>query len=99
MTQIDIAQIDKLAELSRIALTDTEKVAMQKDISSILGYVDQIQAISETAPSRAPQKVRNIMREDIPRDEGGTFTTAILANAPKHKDGYIEVKKILGSSQ
>ncbi len=93
---IDLKQIERLAELSRISLTDTEKVAMQKDISSILGYVEQIQNVSESAPARKPQKVRNVMREDAPRYESGTYTADIIANAPKHKDGYVEVKKILG---
>ncbi len=93
--KIELAEIEKLAALSRISLTDEEKVSMQKDLGAILGFVTQIQVVSESAPARQPEKVRNIMREDTQPNEGGFNTEAILANVPKKKDNYVQVKKIL----
>ena|SRR5258708_7530584 len=100
-TMIEIKEIEKLAELSHIRLTDAEKVQMQKEIGSILGYIDQIKNVSgdiSAATDRekqAKQKVRNVLREDIAPHESGIHTEAILADAPKREGNYLKVKKIL----
>ena len=42
---MQIKDIEKLAELAKIELTDSEKEALLKDLDSILGYVKQIESV------------------------------------------------------
>lgn len=102
---VELKDIEKLAELSRISLTDTEKVQMRSEIDSILGYVTQIQKVSgqpRSVEDRSSHKdeVRNVLREDDGPDArliiSGSCTEALLGNVPKRNGDYVEVKKILG---
>ena len=99
-----MSEIEKLAEMSRISLSPEEKTTLQKEIGSILDYVKQVQGAtsdsgdtSVIAPeSRAKKLVNTVMRPDTTAKKGGECTAYILANAPRKKDGYIQVKKIVG---
>ena len=37
----------------------------------------------------------NVVREDVVTNETGSNTDAILANAPKVKNGFVEVEQVL----
>ncbi|MCW9054432.1 MAG: Asp-tRNA(Asn)/Glu-tRNA(Gln) amidotransferase subunit GatC [Candidatus Pacebacteria bacterium] len=91
---MDEAHIEKLATLSRISLTPEERLALKEDIGAILGYVEQIQSIPADLTPEV-DTLRNIMREDGEPHAPGIYTEELLAEAPKTRDNYIEVKKIL----
>ncbi len=89
--------IDNLAVLARLDLSDAEKDKLQKDMESILGYISELQkapAVEESHKS-SDYSLKNVMREDGEAYESGVNTEAILAEAPKVKNGYFAVKKIL----
>lgn len=86
--------IEKLANLSRIKISDAEKDSMQKDIESILEYVGQVKNISTPSATEVPE-LRNIMRDDIVTHESGEYTDDLLACAPARDGNYLKVKKIL----
>ena len=94
--------IDNLANLARIALSEAEKDKLQRDMESILGYVGELQKApsfaeaSEGKPSN--HYLRNVMREDEGAFESGLNTEIILSQAPKRRGDYFVVKKILGDS-
>ena len=96
-------EVIKLANLSRLKLSDEEIDRMQKDMGAILSYVDKLKEVvgTETGPVMSVNK--NVMREDKNPHPGGVYTKKLIELAPKHeenKDGmYVKVKKILGSSQ
>lgn len=92
---MDIKDIEKLALLARIELSEEEKQKMVKEMDSILGFVDQIQKADVNIAEREAGEVRNIMREDGEPHESGKYTEDILKEAPKTREGYVEVKKIL----
>lgn len=101
---VEIKDIEKLAALSRISLTEAEKAQMRSEIEAILGYVAQIQKVSgtpKTAEERSREKkdeVRNILREDAAparTHTPGEYSEALLANAPKREGRFVKVKKIL----
>jgi len=93
LTKKEIAQV---AELARIAQTDDQLEDSVKDVSSILGFVESLQAIDTSGikPSSQVTGLTDVWREDVvlrcelSRDE-------LLANAPLTQDGYIKVKKVL----
>ena len=92
---IEKKDVEKLAELSRIDISEDEKKMFIKDFDAILGYVSEIQKVSALEPKPQAGKLRNIMREDENPHKSGEFTKAILEEAPSVKNGYVKVKKIL----
>lgn len=95
---IEIRDIEKLAELSRINISGEEKEIFRKDIESVLGYVDQIKMVAggtDMAMPREEGELKNVFREDENWHNSGQFTEALLESAPEKEDGYIKVKKIL----
>lgn len=93
MRKEDIAH---LAKLSRIAVSDSEATALAEDITSILGYVSEIEEI--TGNKEGEKKVGalyNVMREDENPHEPGKYTEDLLALAPDRDGQYVRVKKII----
>ena len=97
---LTIDDINNLARLARIELSEEEKVKLQKDMESILGYVGQItNVVSQPATLNAPNvagwsDVINVMREDAVTTVTGEYTEAVLANAPRREGDYFSVKAI-----
>ena len=86
---LEIKDIEKLAKLARIELTDSEKQAYLKDISAILGYVDQIKgAVAKTGEDRKVGELRNVMREDEVKYESGVNTDMIVNEFPSKERNY-----------
>ncbi len=98
---MEIRDIEKLAKLSRLELTDSEKATFARELESILKYVDQIREVSTGDQPAEIGDIYNVLREDIAIDgsgvahESGMFTEKILAQAPDTQDSFIKVKKIL----
>ena len=115
MTTVNFTKddVEKLASLSRLALTEEEKEGFAKDIGGILAYVGQIQEVAEgadiaahrTDKSNYPVELakRNVMREDVADKGTGTElnpdSSVLVESAPRHTEQYVQVKKILGGSQ
>lgn len=92
---LTIDDINNLARLARIELSDEEKLKLQKDMESILGYVGQITSVQlDTSTGGADMSLINVMRDDVVTTETGEYTEAILANAPKREGDYFSVKAI-----
>ena len=87
--------IDNLAELSRLELSDEEKTGYAKDLNRILEYVAEIQKVYINDVVMHDEKMLNIMRDDVVTTETGSNTEVLVNSAPEHKDGYIKVKKVL----
>jgi aspartyl-tRNA(Asn)/glutamyl-tRNA(Gln) amidotransferase subunit C len=89
--------IEHLAKLSRIAVTETEATALAEDITSILGYVSEIEAITgNTQGEKKIGELFNVMREDENPHEAGLYTEDLLNLAPERDGQYVKVKKIIG---
>ena len=91
ITSVDI---EKLASLARIKISDEEKESMRTDIESILAYVGQVKDLSGTVKDESPA-LRNVMRDDVVTHTSGEFTESLLALAPSREGNYLKVKKIL----
>lgn len=95
--------LDNLSELARITIAPEEKQKMLIDLQSILGYVSEInntEGVGSTEQeARGDTKYEaplfNIVREDVVTNETGSNTDEILANAPKVKNGFVEVEQVL----
>ena len=95
---MEIKDIEKLAKLARIELTDSKKQAYLKEIGAILDYVDQIKGVvAKVGEERKAGDLRNVMREDEIFNNSNSNTDVIVAEFPRKKDNYLKVKKILES--
>ena len=92
---MEIKDIENLANLCRIELSEDEKKELLGEMDSILSFVEQIQKVKTEDLKVEAGELRNIMREDKNPYVGGEFTDDILAEAPDTQNGYIRVKKIL----
>lgn len=90
---MNIKDVENLARLARIDLSEEEKVAMLKDMDSILGYVKQIEEV-EIADAHPEYEVRNVWREDdvLKREFDPELITGQF---PEAERGFLKVKKIL----
>ncbi len=95
--------VKKLAELSRLELSNEEIEKYAGQFDEILHYVDKIKARSEQREVRSENLkientfIKNIFRSDDDVQEGGIYTDKILKEAPDSKDGFVKVKKILNN--
>ena len=90
---MDIKDVENLAELAKIELTDKEKENLLKDMEEILGYVKQIQEV-KVEDIEPEYNNRNVWRDD--KIESREFSRDLIINQfPDAKDGFVKVKKIL----
>lgn len=92
-------EIQKLANLSRLKLSDEEIVRMQTEMTSILAYVDKLKAAAGKDAGPVMSTNKNVLREDANPHEGDLYTDKLVKAAPKSVGRLVKVKKILGSSQ
>lgn len=99
MAGISIQEIDHLANLSRIELTQAEKKKYAEQISDILDYVKKLGKLDtkNIEPTRQVTGLENVWGEDKIAASGKRQATRkeILKNAPLIKDRHIKVKTIL----
>ena len=91
---MELKDIEKLAELSRISLTALEKDGFLSDFESILAYVGEIKEVADEAPNREAGVLRNVMRDDVLYKKPLATREEILQDAPDRDGDYIKVKQI-----
>ena len=83
-----------LAQLARLDVTDEEVARLEKELPSILSFVEQVQKASTEAPVVSPE-VRNVMRPDENPHESGLYTKKILDAAPAQEKDQVKVMQVL----
>lgn len=92
---ITVKEIEHLANLARIKLTDTEKQALTKEFDSILGYIDQLKKVQVSLENENRMTmVKNVSRTDEVVNTTTEDRERLLNEAPQRVDDYIAVKKI-----
>ncbi len=86
--------IEHLATLARLEIADEEKELFVHQLDSVLGYVSEISAVATAHVTPTAGVLRNVLRDDAHPNIGGTFTEAILANAPHREKQYVKVEQI-----
>ncbi len=85
----------KLGKLSRIALSEAEVEKFQKNLDTILGYVDELKKV-DTEGLKEVNQVTGLINVQRPDEAvAAENREEILAQAPETKDGYFKVKAIL----
>jgi aspartyl-tRNA(Asn)/glutamyl-tRNA(Gln) amidotransferase subunit C len=87
--------IDYLANLARLALTETEKVKFSRQLGDILLYVEKLKQVEVAGvePMAHASPVYNVWQEDVARS--GLAVEQALLNAPAHRQHMIVVPKVV----
>ena len=95
---ISRADVEHVAKLARLALTDDEVEDLTAELGSILGHAADIEALAldDVPPTAHPLPLENVLRADdvrpsLDRDE-------VLAQAPAAEGGRFRVPRILGEA-
>jgi aspartyl-tRNA(Asn)/glutamyl-tRNA(Gln) amidotransferase subunit C len=93
--KLTLVQVEHIAELAKLALSDDEKAHYQEQLSAILEYAERLQAVdtSTIPPTATVLPLRNVMRTDEPRDSMGRED--VLANAPQAEANCFQVQAVL----
>ncbi|MCA9332548.1 Asp-tRNA(Asn)/Glu-tRNA(Gln) amidotransferase subunit GatC [Candidatus Saccharibacteria bacterium] len=96
MAKLSKEDVLKLARLAKLHLSDDEVEEFRKEISSILGYVEQLREINleNVKPTYQVTGLTNVMRSDDIINYGQN-QIELLKNAPQSESGQIKVRKIL----
>jgi aspartyl-tRNA(Asn)/glutamyl-tRNA(Gln) amidotransferase subunit C len=92
MIHFDKNDLLKVAKLSALRLDETEISLFEKQIKSILEFVEQLQQVEMTAETEHARNV-NIMREDVAHT--CTLAQTIRNQSPEKEGPYFVVPKIL----
>jgi aspartyl-tRNA(Asn)/glutamyl-tRNA(Gln) amidotransferase subunit C len=90
-------EVKHIAKLARLGLDEKEIEKYQKELSSILDYVEKLKKVKvvKVEPTSHPSKVENVMRGDIGRRKTEVQTSKELLDlAPETREGYLKVKSI-----
>ena len=95
MSHISADDVRKVATLARLDLPDDRIEIYTAQLESILGYVDQLQAVDTTD---VPPTTRAVEVVNVTRADGVNATKVreeILDQAPKREGDFYRVPKIL----
>lgn len=96
MAKLSHEDVLKLARLARLQLTDEEADKFAEEMSTILGYVEQLQNVKldNLKPTQQVTGLVNVMRPDEVV-EYGTSSEELLRIAPETENGHIKVKRMV----
>ncbi len=99
MTRIERAEVERIAELARLDLSDAEAVRMTADLSTILGYVAALDALDTRGvePTTHAVPLATPLRED--RAVAALDPDRALANAPEREGFAFVVPKVLDEDE
>ncbi|MCK4454049.1 Asp-tRNA(Asn)/Glu-tRNA(Gln) amidotransferase subunit GatC [Candidatus Parcubacteria bacterium] len=89
--------VEHIARLARLELSQDEVERMRKELSSILDYFDLLKKINvkKVKPTSHSFSVENVMREDLPKKQPKEKNDKLLKVMPEKKGRYTKVKSVL----
>ncbi|WNC15612.1 Asp-tRNA(Asn)/Glu-tRNA(Gln) amidotransferase subunit GatC [Brevibacillus brevis] len=94
MSAITRKEVEHVANLARLQLTEEEAERYTKDLNAILEFAAKLNELdtSNVPPTSHATDVKNVMRDDVnrpslPREE-------VLKNAPDHEEGQFKVPAV-----
>ncbi len=92
-------EVEKIAELARLGISESEKEKFAEDLSLVLGYVQKLSEVNveKVEPMTGGTNLESVVRKD---DDSKDITTDemkadIVNAAPNKENGYFKVPSIL----
>lgn len=88
-------EVEHVARLARLGLTDEEQARLQQQLSQILGAMQAIDRLDTSAIPPTAQVIprHTVMREDVVRPS--LPVEDVLRNAPRREGDFIKVPPVL----
>lgn len=92
---ISEAEVRWIAHLARLEMSDAELAEVRRDLSAIVGYVDQLQQVDTEGvePLAHTLGLTNVFRDDEPTPS--LTPDEILANAPRRGGDFYAVPAVM----
>jgi aspartyl-tRNA(Asn)/glutamyl-tRNA(Gln) amidotransferase subunit C len=94
MAKVSIKDVEHVAKLARLGLSEEEKVKFTDQLGKILDYAEQINALDteKVPPTTSPFPLKNVLREDkvVPCDD----IEAIIKNGPEVEEHMFLVPRM-----
>ena len=88
-------EVEHIADLARLELSEKEKVKFQKELGKIIEYIDKLK---ELDIENVPPTSQVVRMENVPREDKVTPSLSqeeALANAPDKKDNFFKVPRVI----
>lgn len=91
------AEVEHIAELAKLQLTNEELEQYRVQLSAILEYAQSLNQLDTTAisPTASVLPLRSVMAEDVVKHEDILDRATLLSNAPDTEAGQFRVQAIL----
>jgi len=88
--------VEHIALLARLGLTETEKEKFAGQLSSILDYVEQLKEVDTNGVESTAQVTgeENVMREDEVAVWPKAEMAELIKMAPEHEDNLVKTKSV-----
>ena len=92
---VDKQTVQRIAKLARIALDETQAIAMEEELNALLSWVEQLQEVNVegVAPMTSVVEQRLKMRDDVVTDGG--YAEDLMKNAPQSEGHFFVVPKVV----
>lgn len=93
--RIDRTQVEHIARLARLAISEEEKALFGTQLSTILDYIEKLNELDTAAvePTAHVIDLTNVMRQDASRPS--LPPEEALANAPDRTEQFYRVPRII----
>ncbi|MHA6480321.1 Asp-tRNA(Asn)/Glu-tRNA(Gln) amidotransferase subunit GatC [Paenibacillus sp. strain BS8-2] len=94
---ITLKDVEHVANLARLELTDAEKSQFTDQLNAILKYAEKLNELNtdDIEPTTHVLPITNVLREDVRKES--LPIEKVLLNAPDEEDGQIKVPAVLES--
>lgn len=94
--ELSRSEVQRIAELAKLDLTDTEIALYAGQLSHILQYFERLQEVdtSQIAPTASVLPLKNVLRPDIATP--ALTPEEVIRNAPDSSDFQFRVSAVLG---
>ena len=98
MSRLTVADVERIAALAQLELTEEEKQMFTKQLGDILSYAEQLQAIDTTGvPATAHvNATQPVERDDEPRPSLAVPDAIANAPDPATEAGLFRVPRVIG---
>ena len=97
MAKAPVLDIDYIAKLSRLTLTNSEKERFSRELKDVLNHVAKLkeQDLSKVAPTFQTTGSTDVVREDEVDQKRILSPSEALANSKRKERGLFQVPKVL----
>jgi aspartyl-tRNA(Asn)/glutamyl-tRNA(Gln) amidotransferase subunit C len=95
MTLITIKDVEHVAQLARLAISEEEKELFSRQLGDIVGYIDQLNEVDteNVEPMAHAIPMVNVVRDDVAKNDYDR--EELLAISPYEENGFISVPRII----